>query len=130
MISCLLSYPHQTHNKINVIMLISYPNFIQLHIISCIYHILAIKRVLQLLGIYPNWLSWIFTIILNISVSLALYSLVIFYHVFAKELAPHKPLAKFLCIKGIVFFCFWQVNLLSLYIVVGQVECGYYVEKS
>lgn len=65
---------------------------------------------LQLLGWYPNWLSWIFTIILNISVSLALYSLVVFYHVFAKELAPHNPLAKFMCIKGIVFFCFWQVN--------------------
>lgn len=64
---------------------------------------------LQLLGLYSNWISWTFTIILNISVSLALYSLVIFYHVFAKELAPHKPLSKFLCIKGIVFFCFWQV---------------------
>ncbi|PIN09588.1 hypothetical protein CDL12_17837 [Handroanthus impetiginosus] len=63
----------------------------------------------QLLGIYPSWLSWTFTIILNVSVSLALYSLVVFYHVFAKELAPHKPLAKFLCVKGIVFFCFWQV---------------------
>ncbi|EOY28384.1 DUF300 family protein isoform 4, partial [Theobroma cacao] len=62
--------------------------------------------ILQVLGVYPSWLSWTFTIILNISVSLALYSLVIFYHVFAKELAPHKPLAKFMCIKGIVFFCF------------------------
>ncbi|KAI8525417.1 hypothetical protein RHMOL_Rhmol13G0229100 [Rhododendron molle] len=63
---------------------------------------------LQILGTYPSWLSWTFTMILNVSVSLALYSLVIFYHVFAKELEPHKPLAKFLCIKGIVFFCFWQ----------------------
>lgn len=63
----------------------------------------------QLLDMYPSWLSWTFTIILNVSVSLALYSLVVFYHVFAKELAPHKPLAKFLCVKGIVFFCFWQV---------------------
>jgi len=68
---------------------------------------------LQLLGLYPTWLSWTFTIILNVSVSLALYSLVIFYHVFAKELAPHKPLAKFLCIKGIVFFCFWQGMVLD-----------------
>ncbi|KAL2962577.1 hypothetical protein AAZX31_17G151700 [Glycine max] len=63
---------------------------------------------LQLCGLYPTWLSWAFTIVLYISVSFALYSLVVFYHVFAKELAPHKPLAKFLCIKGIVFFCFWQ----------------------
>lgn len=64
---------------------------------------------LQLIDVYPDWLSWTFTIILNVSVSLALYSLVIFYHVFEKELKPHSPLAKFLCIKGIVFFCFWQV---------------------
>ena len=64
----------------------------------------------QILGFYPGWLSWSFTIILNFSVSLAMYALVLFYHVFAKELAPHRPLAKFLCIKGIVFFCFWQVN--------------------
>lgn len=64
---------------------------------------------LQIVGMYPTWLSWVFTIILNISVSLALYSLVVFYHVFAKELEPHKPLAKFMFIKGIVFFCFWQV---------------------
>jgi Organic solute transporter Ostalpha len=65
---------------------------------------------LELVGMYPAWLDWTFTIILNISVSMALYALVLFYHVFAKELAPHKPLAKFLCVKGIVFFCFWQVT--------------------
>ncbi|KAL5737929.1 hypothetical protein ACOSP7_030690 [Xanthoceras sorbifolium] len=69
---------------------------------------------LQILGLYYSWISWTFTIILNISVSLALYSLILFYHVFAKELAPHKPLAKFLCIKGIVFFCFWQGVVLDI----------------
>ncbi|KAL5553394.1 hypothetical protein UlMin_040795 [Ulmus minor] len=42
---------------------------------------------LELLNIYP--------------ISLALYSLVKFYHVFAKELAPHKPLA-----KNFLRFCF------------------------
>ncbi|KAM7265116.1 hypothetical protein ACFE04_002799 [Oxalis oulophora] len=68
----------------------------------------AVMITLQLLGMYPAWLSWTFTIIHNISVSLALYSLIIFYHLFAKELAPYKPLAKFLCNKGIVFFSFSQ----------------------
>ncbi|KAG4379019.1 hypothetical protein GLYMA_17G156651v4 [Glycine max] len=78
---------------------------------------------LQLCGLYPTWLSWAFTIVLYISVSFALYSLVVFYHVFAKELAPHKPLAKFLCIKGIVFFCFWQMRELlgELVMVEGEI---------
>ncbi|KAK2969875.1 hypothetical protein RJ640_030184 [Escallonia rubra] len=34
---------------------------------------------LQLLGMYPSWVSWTFTMILNVSVSLAMYSLVVFY---------------------------------------------------
>nr|GMD90152.1 transmembrane protein 184C-like [Ipomoea batatas] len=77
---------------------------------------------LQLLGMYPTWVSWMFTIILNISVSLALYSLVVFYHVFAKELAPHKPLAKFLCVKGIVFFCFWQGIAIEILVALGIIK--------
>ncbi|KAF9590266.1 hypothetical protein IFM89_032044 [Coptis chinensis] len=77
---------------------------------------------LQLLGLYPAWISWTFTMVLNISVSLALYSLVIFYHVFAKELAPHSPLAKFLCIKGIVFFCFWQGLVLGFLVSAGIIR--------
>ncbi|KAF7803535.1 transmembrane protein 184C [Senna tora] len=81
---------------------------------------------LQLLGLYPSWLSWTFTIILNISVSLALYSLVIFYHVFAKELEPHKPLAKFMCIKGIVFFSFWQGVVLEILAAVGVIQSHHF----
>ncbi|XP_021902316.1 transmembrane protein 184C [Carica papaya] len=82
--------------------------------------------ILQILGAYPSWLSWTFTIILNISVSLALYSLVLFYHVFAKELAPHNPLAKFLCIKGIVFFCFWQGVVLNILVAVGVIKSHHF----
>ncbi|OWM91290.1 transmembrane protein 184C-like [Punica granatum] len=81
---------------------------------------------LQILGIYPSWLSWTFTIILNVSVSLALYSLVLFYHVFAKELAPHKPLAKFMCIKGIVFFCFWQGVVLEILVAMGVIKSHHF----
>ncbi|KAG6591988.1 hypothetical protein SDJN03_14334, partial [Cucurbita argyrosperma subsp. sororia] len=77
---------------------------------------------LQLIDVYPDWLSWTFTIILNVSVSLALYSLVVFYHVFDKELKPHSPLAKFLCIKGIVFFCFWQGIVLEMLAAVGIIK--------
>lgn len=81
---------------------------------------------LQMLGMYPSWLSWTFTIILNISVSLALYSLVLFYHVFAKELQPHKPLAKFMCIKGIVFFCFWQGVVLKVLAALGIIQSHHF----
>ncbi|KAK4342038.1 hypothetical protein RND71_037854 [Anisodus tanguticus] len=81
---------------------------------------------LQMFGMYPSWLSWTFTIILNISVSLALYSLVVFYHVFAKELAPHKPLAKFLCVKGIVFFVFWQGILLNILVALGIIRSHHF----
>lgn len=98
--------PHTVRLNHHTLQLLKYWTW-QFVVIRPICSILMIS--LQLIGFYSSWVSWTFTIILNISVSLALYSLVVFYHVFAKELAPHKPLAKFLCIKGIVFFCFWQV---------------------
>lgn len=81
---------------------------------------------LQILGMYPSWLSWTFTMILNISVFLALYSLVLFYHVFAKELEPHKPFAKFVCIKGIVFFCFWQGVVLDVLAAMGIIRSHHF----
>ncbi|KAJ4791075.1 Transmembrane protein 184A [Rhynchospora pubera] len=81
---------------------------------------------LELVGVYPSWLDWTFTIILNLSVSMALYALVLFYHAFAKELAPHKPLAKFMCIKGVVFFVFWQGVLLKVLTAVGIINSKHF----
>jgi len=53
------------------------------------------------------------TIIINISVTIALYVVVLFYQAAAEELAPYKPLLKFTSIKIVVFFCFWQSVAIS-----------------
>lgn len=82
---------------------------------------------LQLLGMYPpSWVSWTFTVILNISFFVAMYSLLVFYHVFAKELAPHKPLAKLLCVIGIVFFSFWQGVVLDILVKTGVLKSHHF----
>ncbi|PIA25977.1 hypothetical protein AQUCO_10200031v1 [Aquilegia coerulea] len=86
----------------------------------------ALMILLQLFGMYHSWISWTFTIILNLSVSLALYSLVLFYHVFGRELEPHKPISKFLCVKGIVFFCFWQGVVLDVLVSTGVIRSHHY----
>ncbi|CAN4079025.1 unnamed protein product [Withania somnifera] len=80
----------------------------------------------QILGLYPSWLSWTFTIILNISFSVAMYSLVVFYHVFSKELQPQRPLSKFICIKGIVFFSFWQGLLVKILVALGVIKSHHF----
>ena len=47
----------------------------------------------------------------NVSVGLAFYGLVSFYHAIMDELAWCDPWPKFLCIKGVVFMTFWQVGV-------------------
>jgi len=62
--------------------------------------------------------------ITNLSVTFSLYFLVLFYLVAEKELAPNKPIAKFLCIKSILFFSFWQsvfIGALSFFDVIPAV---------
>jgi len=44
----------------------------------------------------------------NLSISISLYCLVLFYLGFEKKLMPFRPLSKFLCIKFVLFFSFWQ----------------------
>lgn len=43
-----------------------------------------------------------------VSISIALYGLLVFYGLTAEELKGRRPLAKFLCIKLIVMFTFYQ----------------------
>jgi hypothetical protein len=52
---------------------------------------------------------WI-TIIYNITYTLALYSLVLFYMGTHELLAPFNPLLKFAVVKAVVFLTFWQVQ--------------------
>ena len=79
----------------------------------------AMAIVLNLANVYDNG-EWKFNrgypyiiIIINISQILALYSLIIFYVNTKHALKPFKPLPKFLVIKLIVFFIFWQSVLMS-----------------
>jgi len=48
------------------------------------------------------------TIIYNISISLALYALLLFYHASKDLLKPYDPVLKFLSVKSIIFLSFWQ----------------------
>eukprot|EP00741_Cyanophora_paradoxa_P021366 tig00021350_g20625.t1 len=48
-----------------------------------------------------------------ISVSVAMYALIAFYYAVQKDLSPVKPLPKFLSIKFVIFFSFWQGCVIS-----------------
>jgi hypothetical protein len=43
-----------------------------------------------------------------VSTTLSLSALIGFYHTFEKEIEEHAPLAKLLCVKGVVGLCFYQ----------------------
>ena len=55
---------------------------------------------------------WI-TIVYNVTYTLALYALLLFYLGTHDLLAPFKPMLKFLVVKSIVFMTFWQVRNLA-----------------
>jgi len=50
----------------------------------------------------------------NISVTLSLYSLAMFWVCMSEDLKPFRPVPKFLCIKLIIFASYWQGFFLSL----------------
>lgn len=48
------------------------------------------------------------TIIYNVSVSLSLYALFLFYFATRDLLEPYGPMLKFLMVKSVIFLSFWQ----------------------
>lgn len=54
------------------------------------------------------------TMIYNISVSLALYGLYLFYQATKGLLSPYEPVWKFLTVKSIIFLSFWQGFLFAI----------------
>ncbi|XP_008328509.1 transmembrane protein 184B-like isoform X3 [Cynoglossus semilaevis] len=54
------------------------------------------------------------TIIYNISVSLSLYALFLFYFATRELLVPYSPVLKFIMVKSVIFLSFWQGMLLAI----------------
>jgi len=50
----------------------------------------------------------------NVSISVSLYCLVLFYMATEERLAPFDPFYKFLTVKAILFFSFWQACLFQV----------------
>ncbi|KAK2467656.1 hypothetical protein APHAL10511_000511 [Amanita phalloides] len=53
------------------------------------------------------------SIVYNVSICLALYCLAMFWLCVNDDLKPYRPVPKFLCVKGILFFSFWQSIAIS-----------------
>ena len=48
------------------------------------------------------------TLIYNVSITLALYALFLFYNATKEQLRKYDPVLKFLTVKAIIFLSFWQ----------------------
>ena len=54
------------------------------------------------------------TIVNNVSISLALYALFLFYFATRDLLSCYDPVLKFLIVKSVVFFAFWQGRFIRI----------------
>jgi len=76
--------------------------------------------ILELVGVYddgdlsPTSGYLYVSIFYNFSITISLYFLVLFYEATKDILAPFKPISKFICIKAVIFFSFWQSVVISV----------------
>jgi len=84
--------------------------------------------ILNYVGLYceDSWqLRWghiYITVIVSISVTIAMFCLLQLYVPISRHLAPHKPLLKLCAVKAVVFLTFWQATFLSILITFGVVK--------
>ena len=62
------------------------------------------------------------TVVNNFSQGYALYALYLFYHATKTDLDRIRPVAKFLCVKLIIFATYWQSVLISVLALAGRFE--------
>ena len=64
----------------------------------------------------------------NICLTISMYCLVVFYHATADALKPYKPLLKFISIKIILFFVFWQGVAIASLMWFGWIPSAWHLE--
>ncbi|KIW08947.1 uncharacterized protein PV09_00861 [Verruconis gallopava] len=60
-------------------------------------------------------------LIYNISITISLYALAMFWVIMADDMRPFRPMPKFLCVKGIIFASYWQGFFLSILVWLGAI---------
>ncbi|CDO73322.1 hypothetical protein BN946_scf185008.g84 [Trametes cinnabarina] len=89
--------------------------------------------ILDYIGLYcedswsPGWGHIYITLVVSVSVSIAMYCLIQIYMTVKVELAPQKPLLKLFAIKAVVFLTFWQATFLSVLTLFGVVKDTQYM---
>ncbi|KAI9657227.1 MAG: hypothetical protein M1831_004416 [Alyxoria varia] len=63
-------------------------------------------------------------LIYNISITICLYALAMFWVCMLSDLKQFRPMPKFLCIKGIIFASYWQGFILSILVKIGVIPDG------
>ncbi|KAF8200721.1 organic solute transporter Ostalpha-domain-containing protein [Pholiota molesta] len=84
--------------------------------------------ILNYLGLYcqdywgVGWGHIYITIVMSVSVTIAMYCLLQLYVPVVNDLRSHQPLLKLFSVKAVVFLTFWQATLLSLLTMFGLVK--------
>ncbi|CAM9115013.1 unnamed protein product [Choristocarpus tenellus] len=86
------------------------------------------KVTLEMRGLYGSEIfSWkqgyvYIVFVENMSQTWALYALVKFYYATKDDLAPWRPVGKFLCVKMVIFFTWWQGLMISMLLSLGWIQ--------
>nr|XP_043637426.1 uncharacterized protein LOC122608392 [Erigeron canadensis] len=85
----------------------------------------VVMILLQLFEIYPIWLNWAFFFITNLSLSLAFYTVFVFYKAYIIDM-PTDTYDQFYFVRAIIFVCFYQGGLLRILDSMGLIKSNHF----